>query len=293
MCADTTELAATIVVPAYNEERAIDPVLEHIREVMDNSNIPYQLLVVDDGSTDRTVEIARSQGVEVIQHPTNRGYGAALKAGIRHAQHEIIIITDADGTYPNEMIPRLIRLMADYDMVVGARTGENVHVPLVRRPAKWFINSLANYFARAKIPDLNSGLRAFRRGIALRFYPILPNGFSFTTTITLAMLTNGYLVEYVPIDYHQRIGKSKIRPIPDTLDFTLRIVRTTVYYAPLRVFLPLSFILFLAGITIGVYSFFVLGQLMDVTTVVLVLAALQVATTGLLADMIDKRTPRF
>lgn len=293
MCADTSQSAATIVVPAYNEEGAIGPVLEHIREVMDNSGIPYQLLVVDDGSTDRTVEIAQSKGVEVVRHPTNQGYGAALKAGIRHAQHEAVVITDADGTYPNEEIPRLIRLVADYDMVVGARTGEKVHVPLLRRPAKWFINSLANYFARTRIPDLNSGLRAFRKGTALRFYPILPDGFSFTTTITLAMLTNGYLVEYVPINYHQRVGKSKIRPVHDTLNFALLIVRTTVYYAPLRVFLPLSVVLFLIGIAIGIYSFFILGQLMDVTTVVLVLAALQVAAAGLLADMIDKRTPRF
>jgi glycosyltransferase involved in cell wall biosynthesis len=290
---DAEELAATIVVPAYNEEGGIGPVLDHIQEIMASSGIPYQLLVVDDGSTDRTAEIAQSKGIEVVRYPTNRGYGAALKAGIRHARYDIIVITDADGTYPNEVIPHLIELMADYDMAVGARTGENVHVPFLRRPAKWFINALANYFARTHIPDLNSGLRAFRKSTALRFYPILPDGFSFTTTITLAMLTNGYLVEYVPIDYHQRIGKSKIRPIYDTLYFTLLIVRTTTYYAPLRVFLPLSGLLFLAGVVAGLYSFLVLGRLMDVTTVVLILAALQIAAAGLLADMVDKRTPRF
>lgn len=293
MAEENTALAATIIVPAYNEEESIGPVLDHIQEIMGASGYPYQLLVVDDGSTDRTIEVVQSRGVEAVQHPTNRGYGAAIKAGIRHARHEIIIITDADGTYPNEQIPHLIELLADYDMVVGARTGQEVHIPLVRRPAKWFINTLANYLARTRIPDLNSGLRAFRKSIALRFYPVLPDGFSFTTTITLAMLANGYLVKYVPISYHRRVGQSKIRPLYDTLNFILLIVRTIIYYAPLRVFLPLSAFLFLAGIVVGLYSFLVLDRLMDATTVVLVLAALQIAAAGLLADMIDKRTPRF
>jgi glycosyltransferase involved in cell wall biosynthesis len=286
-------VSSTIVIPTYNEEESIGSVLDHIQEVMASSSVSYQVLVVDDGSTDRTVEIVKSRGVEIVRHPTNRGYGAALKMGIRHARHEVIVITDADGTYPNEEIPHLIELMADYDMVVGARTGEEVHIPLLRRPAKWFTNTLANYFARTRIPDLNSGLRAFRKELALRFYPILPDGFSFTTTITLAMLTNGYLVGYVPINYHQRVGRSKIRPVYDTLNLTLLIVRTTIYYAPLRVFLPLSGFLFLMGVVVGLYSYFILGRLMDVTTVVLVLAALQTAAAGLLADMIDKRTPRF
>jgi len=293
MSIDTPELAATIIVPAYNEGKSIGPTLDHLQEIMADSGLSYQLLVVDDGSTDRTVEVVQSKGVEVVRHPANRGYGAALKAGIRHARHEIIVITDADGTYPNEVIPRLIELMDDYDMVVGARTGEEVHVPLLRRPAKWFINTLANYFAHTRIPDINSGLRAFRKEFALRFYPILPDGFSFTTTITLAMLANGYLVGYVPINYQRRVGRSKIRPLHDTLNFALLIVRTTIYYAPLRVFLPLSGFLLLAGIVVGLYSFFALGRLMDVTTVVLVLAALQIAAAGLLADMVDKRTPRF
>jgi glycosyltransferase involved in cell wall biosynthesis len=287
------ETGCTIVIPAYSEEESIGPVLDHIQKIMAASGLPYQLLVVDDGSTDRTVEIAQSKGAEIIQHPTNRGYGAALKMGIRHAQYGIIAITDADGTYPNEEIPNLVKLAADYDMVVGARTGEKVHIPLLRRPAKWFVNALANWFARTRIPDLNSGLRVLHKDLALRFYSILPDGFSFTTTITLAMLSNGYLIKYVPISYHRRVGKSKVRPIYDTLNLILLIVRTTIYYAPLRVFLPLSVILFATGLAIGLYSFLVLGRLMDVTTVVLVLAAIQTAAAGLLADMIDKRTPRF
>lgn len=285
--------ACTIIIPAYNEEDSIGPVVERVQAVMAESGLRHQLLVVDDGSTDRTAEVVRARGVPVLHHPSNRGYGAAVKAGVRHAQHEVVVITDADGTYPAEEIPRLVELMANCDMVVGARVGDEVQIPLARRPAKWFINALANYFARTRIPDLNSGLRAFRKSVALRFYPILPDGFSLTTTITLAMLANGYLVEYVPISYHRRVGRSKIRPVHDTVGFILLIIRTTTYYAPLRVFLPLSGLLFLAGVAVGLYSALVLGRLMDVSTVVLLLAALQIAAAGLLADMVDKRTPRF
>jgi glycosyltransferase involved in cell wall biosynthesis len=172
-------LEATIIIPAYNEQDSIDFVLDHIREVMKETGFTYQLLVVDDGSTDGTVEIVESKQCEVIKHPSNRGYGAAIKSGIRRARYDIIIITDADGTYPAEEIPNLLELMTNYDMVVGARTGEEVHIPLVRRPAKWFIRNLARYFTHTNIPDLNSGLRAFRKDIALRFYSVLPDGFSY------------------------------------------------------------------------------------------------------------------
>jgi glycosyltransferase involved in cell wall biosynthesis len=283
----------TIIIPAYNEANAIGPVLEHIQDVMTESAFAYQIIVVDDGSTDGTADVARSYDVDVISNPANRGYGAAIKTGIRQARYDIIVITDADGTYPNEEIPQLLAAMDTYDMVVGARTGESVHIPLVRRPAKWFIRTLANVMAKAYIPDLNSGLRAFRKELALQFFPVLPDGFSLTSTITLAMLENGYLVKYIPINYHKRVGKSKINPIRDTLNFTLLIIRTTTYYAPLRVFFPLSAFLLLVGLAVGLYSMFVLGRIMDVTTVILVISALQVAATGLLADMINKRTPRF
>jgi glycosyltransferase involved in cell wall biosynthesis len=290
---EATKLSATIIVPAYNEAGAIEDVLEHIKNVMDSSELSYEILVVDDGSTDDTALVVQKKGIKVISSPQNQGYGAALKSGIRHAKYDVIVITDADGTYPNDKIPELLRWIGKYDMVVGARIGKDVHIPWLRKPAKWFIGGLANLMAGAEIQDLNSGLRAFRASLAKRFYPILPNGFSFTSTITLAMFENGYTVKYIPIDYHKRIGKSKINPIRDTLNFTLLIIRTTVYYAPLRVFLPISGVLLLAGLIFGVYSILILEKLMDVTTVVLVMAAIQLASTGLLADMINKRTPRF
>ena len=162
-----------------------------------------------------------------------------------------VVITDSDGTYPNDRIPELAAMMTDWDMVVGARTGDEVRVPLVRRPAKWALNMLANVLVETRIPDLNSGLRVFRREVVLRFLPILPNGFSFTTTITLAMLSEGYRVTFVPIDYYARQGRSKIRPVYDTLNFLQLIVRTVLYFNPLRVFLPLSLFFFGAGLVVG------------------------------------------
>lgn len=286
----------TIVIPAYNEEGAIAEVLAHLVQVMDASGLVHEIIVVDDGSDDRTAELAQEVTcVKVIEHPRNRGYGAALKTGIRHAQHPFICITDADGTYPNERIPELVgRLVKErYDMVVGARVGQNVNIPLLRRPAKWGIRQLGNYVAGQRIPDLNSGLRVFRRDVALRFNGMLPNAFSFTTTITLALLANHYLVEYVPIDYHARVGKSKIRPVQDTLNFTQLVWRIALYFAPLKLFLPLSAFLFLLAIGWALFTMLALGRLADVSTLVIVMTAFQIGVIGLLAELINKRLPNY
>lgn len=286
----------TIVVPAYNEEGAIAGVLSHLVGVMDGSQMAHEIIVVDDGSQDGTAAIAeKNRCVTVIRHRQNRGYGAALKTGIRHAQYPVVCITDGDGTYPNERIPELVCQMAaeEYDMVVGARTGDEVRIPVLRRPAKWTLGHLANYVAGESVPDLNSGLRVFRRDTALRFNGILPDAFSFTTTITLAMLTNKYLVDYVPINYYARVGKSKIRPIQDTLNFLQLVWRIALYFAPLKLFLPLSGLLFLVAVAWALFTKMALGQLADVSTLVIVMTAFQVAVIGLLAELINKRLPNY
>ncbi|GAB4474329.1 MAG: hypothetical protein Kow00124_14200 [Anaerolineae bacterium] len=291
-------IAISIVIPAFNEEGGILPTLQRLLAVdFAGSGVGLvEIIVVDDGSQDRTAELVGTvDGVTLLHHAKNRGYGASLKTGIRYAAHDLVCITDADGTYPNERIPELAaRLIHDRcDMVVGARTGENVSIPPLRRPAKWAINQLANLVAGQPIPDLNSGLRVFRRGAALRFFNILPDGFSFTTTITLAMLTNGYLVEYIPIDYHARIGQSKIRPIRDTLNFTQLVGRIALYFAPLKVFMPLSLLLVLLGVGWGVLSTLVLGRLADLSTLVMVMTGIQVGVVGLLAELVNRRLPNF
>jgi glycosyltransferase involved in cell wall biosynthesis len=284
------EAFVTVIVPAYNEENGIGRVLDELRSSRSRSDWSFEIVVVDDGSSDRTAEIARDHGVTVVAHGANRGYGAALKSGIRTARSPYILIIDADGTYPIDAIPKLLASARGRDMVVGARTGSRVQGPLLRRPARWFLRRLAAYLAETEIPDLNSGLRVFRRDRALQFFPILPSGFSFTTTISLALLCNDGQVEYIPIDYAKRTGRSKIRPIRDTLNFFLLIIRAILYFNPLRIFVPAS-LLILGGFGVSfAYDVFVLTDLTE-KTLIFLFAGVQLMAVGILADMISK-SPR-
>ena len=286
----------SVIIPAYNEKDGISPVLHKTLDVLAHLPGPTELLVVDDGSTDETAFLADEiDGVRVMRHRFNRGYGASLKTGIRHARYPLICITDADGTYPNERIPDLLEciLQHDADMAVGARVGENVAVLLVRKPAKWMIQQLGQFVANEKIPDINSGLRIFKRSAVTPFLSILPSTFSFTTTITLAMLTNGYQVEFLPINYFARVGKSKIRPIHDTVNFFLLVTRIALYFVPLKIFLPLSGMLLVLAAIWGFYSWSVLGRLADVSTLIITLAAFQIAVLGMLAELINRRLSGF
>jgi glycosyltransferase involved in cell wall biosynthesis len=282
----------SIVIPAYNEEAAIAAVLSEIEGAMSGSPLPWEIVVVDDGSTDRTAgavqdRVTRGDGpTRLLRHGRNRGYGAALKTGIRHARYDKIVITDADGTYPNQRIPELVGHLGEYDMVVGARTGPDVQVPLLRRPAKWALNQLANYLADVTIPDLNSGLRAMKRDALLRFFNMLPAGFSFTTTITLAMLTNDYNVKYIPINYKRRLGKSKIQPVKDTLNFVMLIVRSILFFAPLRILGSLGIVLLLAGSVKLLYDMWAYHFHVATSTIVILMTAFQVIVLGLVADLI-------
>lgn len=236
----------TVLIPCFNEAASIGPVLDEVRAALPPGAL-YELLVVDDGSSDRSADAARAAGARVLAHRSNRGYGAALKTGITHAANDTIVILDADLTYPASVIPQLLARLEKADMVVGARTGARVHIPLARRPAKWLLNRLANYMSDSRIPDLNSGLRAFRRQVAIQYFGILPDQFSFTTTITLAMHCDKYAVHYLPIDYLPRSGKSKIVAW-DAASFLVLILRTAMLFRPLRVFLPVVSLCLLYGI---------------------------------------------
>jgi glycosyltransferase involved in cell wall biosynthesis len=278
----------SIIVPAYNEEEGISTTLADIGLAMSRQSLEYEIIVVDDGSTDGTVDVAqRQEGVRLIQHHTNRGYGAALKTGIRQATHDWIAIIDADGTYPPAALPQLLDEMQHFDMVVGARDlGE---VPRARRPAKWILARLAEYLAETQIPDLNSGMRIFRKDIALSYFNILPSAFSFTITITIAFLSDHYLVKFLPIPYRRREGRSKIRPLRDTLNFVQLLLRTTMYFNPLKVLLPVSLLLLLLAVVIGVYSLLSQGRVMDITVITLAMASLQIAVVAMIADMVQKK----
>ena len=274
--------SVSVVIPAFNEAAHVASQVELVDEVMRTSGWEYEIIVVDDGSTDGTAEAANAAGLSrVVRRQHNRGYGAALKLGVRRAAHEWILITDADGTYPVEAIPSLLAEAEANSMVVGARTGAVVRVPLARRPAKWFLNRLASYLAGRHLPDINSGLRLMRKSLINRYEHLLPDGFSFTTTITLSAACNSHPLTYVPINYHARLGESKIRP-RHAYDFTMLILRTIIFFNPLKVFLPLGAALAIAALVKLAYDI-TLGNLSE-TAVLGILGALIVWAVGLLAD---------
>ncbi|MDX1394431.1 MAG: glycosyltransferase family 2 protein [Gemmatimonadota bacterium] len=273
--------AVSVIIPALNEAEHVAAEIEGVRHHLEPSGWAYEVVVVDDGSTDGTAEAAAGAGARVLRHRQNRGYGASLKTGIANSRFDWILITDADGTYPAEEIPRLLDIADRNDMVVGARTGSEVAVPLSRRPAKWFLRKLAGYLAGQRLPDLNSGLRLMRRDLVERYEHLLPSGFSFTTTITLAAACNGHDVEYVSINYRRRLGESKIRP-RHAFDFTLLILRTIVFFNPLKVFLPLGGLLALGGL--AKFGYDLTRNNLSESAVLAFLAALVVWAVGLLAD---------
>jgi len=277
----------SVVVPVFNEEGAVASTMKQLKEVMDKSGYDYEIIAVNDGSKDKSLEILKNiKGISVISHPYNLGYSASLKDGIKHAKGNYILITDADGTYPIREIPNLLKHIDKYDMVVGNRKNENI--PLLRKPAKFMIAKLGNFVSGKKIPDINCGLRIFRKDIALRFWNLFPSGFSFTITITLACLTNEYTVKYVPISYFKRKGKSTIHPIKDFINFINLIARIATYFNPFKVFFSVSILLFIMGFLIFLYTGLYIGRIADITVIVILLSSLQIFLIGLVADLIVK-----
>lgn len=271
----------SVVIPAYNEGPHIAEGLRAVQDAMERTGWEFEIIVVDDGSSDDTAAAAAGAGIRVVQHRRNRGYGAALKTGIAATRYGWVLITDADGTYPAEAIPSLLAAASENDMVVGARTGATVRIPLVRRPAKWFLGVLASYLAGRRLPDLNSGLRLMRKSLIERYAHLLPSGFSFTTTITLATACNNHDVEYVSIDYHTRQGDSKIRPW-HAYEFMLLILRTIVFFNPLKVFIPLGAVLMAAGLAKFAYD--VTQDNLSESAIFAMLTAMLFWAVGLLAD---------
>lgn len=278
-------MSLSIVIPAYNEEGAVKETIEEVRAAMDPLGVPYEIIVIDDGSEDRTLEFARETGVKVDTNQVNTGYGASLKRGIKHAQYEYVAIIDADGTYPPRYLPEMLAMCRDQDMVVGDRGAAMKNVPWIRKPAKWVLNTFASFLAERKLNDLNSGLRVFRKSELVPFIPLLPQKFSFTTTITLCMSCNGKRMIYTPIEYGKRVGKSKIRPV-DFINFLILVLRMTVLFNPLRVFIPLGLALMTLGAVKFVYDIWM--DNLSETTIFAFLSALIIWSLGLIADMISR-----
>ena len=288
---DPGEVDVSVVLPVFNEKGHLLAEIDRIRKALETSSYTYEIIVVDDGSTDGSADRLRSvEGIRVISFPRNRGSGSARKAGTFAARGRAVVWTDADMTYPNDRIPELVKELEGQDQVVGARTSEQGTAKALRVPAKWIIRMLAQYLAGVKIPDLNSGLRAFRRSVAVQYLHLLPAGFSCVTTITMAFLANGYSVKYIPIEYSPRAGESKFHWWADTRRYLLQVVRLVLSYNPLKVFLPLGLLLLVVGAAKLGFDLVDKDWRVGSNTSLLLFAAFQVIAIGLLADLVVRVT---
>ena len=283
-----TDLDVSVVLPVYNEVGHLAQEVKRIRSALEASGRTFEIIVVDDGSTDGSGDALESlEGIRLLRFRNNRGAGAARRAGTNAARGRAVVWTDCDLTYPNEDIPRLVDTLDEgWDQVVGARTSERGTVKALRVPAKWMIRRLASYLTDTKIPDLNSGLRAFRRDVGSQFMHLIPAGFSCVTTITLAFLANGYSVRFVPIEYFPRAGRSKFHWWTDTRRYLLQVVRMVLMFNPLRVFGPIGVTLLLVGAGKVVYDILTKHGRIATNTIVVLFAAGVVIMVGLLADLL-------
>jgi polyisoprenyl-phosphate glycosyltransferase len=287
-----SELEVSVVLPCFNERDHIELEVKRIRAALEGAGLSYELVCVDDGSTDGTRELLQElAGIRAILLPHHQGAGTARRIGTQQARGQVVVWTDADLTYPNERIPELVAELDDtWDQVVGARRGEAGSYRLARVPAKWAIRKLASFLTNSDIPDLNSGLRAFKRRVAEPYLGLLPAGFSCVTTLTLAFLSNGHGVKYVPIDYFKRAGRSKFHPVTDAYNYILQVLRMVMYFNPLRVLMPVALVLLAAtalkaGVDLVVHDLRVTGS-----TVLVGLAAFNIMAIALLADLVVRRT---
>ncbi|TQL98336.1 glycosyltransferase involved in cell wall biosynthesis [Actinoallomurus bryophytorum] len=284
----------TIVLPCYNEQDHVIDEVERICKAMDASGHTYELLAVDDFSTDGT--LARLEeaaphfpNMQVVPFHRNGGSGTVRRIGSQQAKGDIVVWTDADMTYPNDRIPELVDILdtdRSVDQVVGARTTEEGTHKLLRVPAKWFIRKTAERLAGQKIPDLNSGLRAFRKDVAEPYLKLLPPGFSCVTTITLAFLSNQHDIRYVPIDYAKRAGSSKFHFVHDAYRYILQVLRMVMYFNPLKVLMPPALWLIGLGIAKGVFDMVVHPVRFANNTVMIFVTGLIIGSMALLADLI-------
>jgi glycosyltransferase involved in cell wall biosynthesis len=274
-------MSVTIIIPAYNEEEGLTRMLPGLVPVAGERG--WEVMVIDDGSTDGTAAVAERHGARIISHPYNKGYGASLKTGIRAAAGDIVVMMDSDGQHDHRGIEKLLQHIEKFEMVVGARSRD----VWVRAPGKKLLSWVANYLSGVKIPDLNSGFRAFRKDSITQFLHFCPNGFSFTTTITLAFFRAGYSVKYVPIEAERRVGRaSNVRFFKDGYKTFLLIIRVIVLFNPLKVFMPASIIVFIAGFLFTIYGIIVFKRAPNMG-VLTILSSILLFFMGILADQIS------
>ena len=282
------------MLPCYNEQDHVGREVQRICLALDASPYSYELLAIDDKSTDETLQRLHElqpqfPDLEVVAFHTNGGSGTVRRIGSQNARGDIVVWTDADMTYPNERIPELVAFLMDnpgYDQVVGARTSERGTHRFARVPAKWTIRKVAEFLSGASIPDLNSGLRAFRADVARPYLHLLPAGFSCVTTITLAFLQNQHPVAYLPIEYSTRAGSSKFHPFADAYRYILQVLRMVMFFNPLKVLMPLAIGLAVLGTGKLVFDQFEAPFRLANNTVLILLSGLIIGSIALLADLI-------
>jgi glycosyltransferase involved in cell wall biosynthesis len=284
----------TIVLPCYNEEDHVRMEIERIVAAMNASGYTYELLAVDDKSTDGTLEVLQKAELDfpnlrVLPFRRNSGSGTVRRVGSQMARGDLVVWTDSDMSYPNERIPELIKILDEdpgIDQVVGARTSEEGTYKFLRVPAKWMIRKIAEWLTSTKIPDLNSGLRAFRKDVAQPYLRLLPPGFSCVTTITVAFLSNQHDVLYIPIDYAKRAGKSKFKFVRDAYRYILQVLRMVMYFNPLKAMMPLALTLVGIGVAKGIYDIAAHPVRLATNTILIFLTGLIIGSLALLADLI-------
>jgi glycosyltransferase involved in cell wall biosynthesis len=273
----------TIIMPAFNEAASIERVIMDVKSVC--SDFLEEIIVIDDGSHDATIQKAKQAGARVIQHYRNLGYGASLKTGIRAAKTDLILTMDSDGQHLAEDIVRLWEGRDGQDMVVGERT-QLLHSSLWRMPGKWLLGLMADYLTQQKIPDLNSGLRIMQRDIIARYLHLCPSGFSFSTTCTMVFFNRGYQVKYIPIKSHKRKGKSTVS-LGTGLNAIILILRISTLFNPLKIFIPLSTLFGLAALVIGTWYFMAAHTISGAPLLLFITATLLFAI-GLISDQISQ-----
>jgi glycosyltransferase involved in cell wall biosynthesis len=271
----------TIVIPAFNEEKTIADVIHRVRRSVPEARI----LVIDDGSSDATVQEAGSAGAEVISHPLNKGNGAAIKTALRAISGGLVAIVDGDGQHDPQYLPQLLSKLDRFDLVVGSRSFTNSEGSMLRNVGNLILRRLASFLSEQKIPDLTSGFRAFRHSVAARFLHLYPNGYSFPSTSTLSFISAGYNVAFVPIQVQHRPPEtvSKLRPFRDGFNFIMFIMRIITLANPNKIFFPTGLVLVLAGIALTIRNLVLFAQFSG-GTVLFLAGGINIIFFGLILD---------